>query len=150
MNIYDPIANALGIEPRVDIKDYPSLLPEDYNNERLPCPVIWTEDMRKECGIRQKKLIAEGKHYFSKNTERNNEMVRNGTHPFLDKEAQSKRGSIGGKKGSPKASNLKRMAEGKHIQNSIVTCPHCGKEGNYMVMKRWHFDKCKSYSSPLS
>lgn len=24
-----------------------------------------------------------------------------------------------------------------------VTCPHCGKIGGVMVMKRWHFDKCR-------
>jgi hypothetical protein len=25
-----------------------------------------------------------------------------------------------------------------------VSCPHCGKEGQYANMKRWHFDNCKS------
>lgn len=26
---------------------------------------------------------------------------------------------------------------------AIVTCPHCGKAGGRMGMKRWHFDACK-------
>jgi len=25
-----------------------------------------------------------------------------------------------------------------------VSCPHCGKEGGQSIMKRWHFNKCKS------
>ena len=24
-----------------------------------------------------------------------------------------------------------------------VTCPHCGKTGQKMIMARWHFDNCK-------
>jgi hypothetical protein len=32
--------------------------------------------------------------------------------------------------------------KGKHKQQ--VTCPHCGKSGGEIVMKRWHFDKCKN------
>ena len=27
--------------------------------------------------------------------------------------------------------------------NAISSCPHCGKEGQYRAMKRWHFDNCK-------
>lgn len=26
----------------------------------------------------------------------------------------------------------------------IVTCPHCGTEGNSTIMARWHFDRCKN------
>lgn len=28
-------------------------------------------------------------------------------------------------------------------KQSIVTCPHCKKEGGNATMPRWHFDKCK-------
>ena len=31
--------------------------------------------------------------------------------------------------------------------NSIAECPHCGKEGQYRAMKRWHFDKCREISN---
>jgi len=31
-----------------------------------------------------------------------------------------------------------------HSLNKLqVTCPHCGKHGQYSNMKRWHFDNCK-------
>jgi hypothetical protein len=29
------------------------------------------------------------------------------------------------------------------ISGSQITCPHCGKSGGVIGMKRWHFDKCK-------
>lgn len=28
-------------------------------------------------------------------------------------------------------------------KSKTVTCPHCYKEGQCMVMHRWHFDNCK-------
>lgn len=28
-------------------------------------------------------------------------------------------------------------------RKEIVECPHCGKQGVHINMKRWHFDKCK-------
>lgn len=31
-----------------------------------------------------------------------------------------------------------------HLNNPILTCPHCQKEGRGNTMKRWHFDKCKA------
>lgn len=146
MNIYDPIAIALGLPQTIDISEYP-----DYDSipktDITIRPIKWSDDMRKECGDRQRQLLSTGDHYFSKNTERNIAKVTNGTHPFLDREAQSRRGAKGGRKSSSSASNLKRMSEGKHVQVSTVTCPHCGKSGNYMIMKRWHFDNCKSYTS---
>lgn len=34
-----------------------------------------------------------------------------------------------------------------HHTKHMVVCPHCGKEGKSLVMKRWHFDNCKNQSS---
>jgi hypothetical protein len=28
--------------------------------------------------------------------------------------------------------------------NINVVCPHCNKTGNMPIMRRWHFDNCKS------
>ena len=28
-------------------------------------------------------------------------------------------------------------------KSKIVICPHCGKEGQMIIMGRWHFNKCK-------
>lgn len=104
----------------------------------------------------QKKRVENGSHHFLDGDwarERNMKMIREGTHifsgptnpvyhkpnPFLGGEIQRK-------------SNKKRVQEGTHNffdpnQNSNlmkVSCPHCGKTGQLRVMKRWHFDKCKS------
>lgn len=39
---------------------------------------------------------------------------------------------------------VKRLkTEGKHNTDMIVSCPHCGKSGQLVAMKRWHFDNCK-------
>lgn len=29
------------------------------------------------------------------------------------------------------------------IKQKTIVCPHCGKEGSVVNMKRWHFDSCK-------
>jgi len=31
-----------------------------------------------------------------------------------------------------------------HLNNPIIECPHCGKNGKGNSMKRWHFENCKS------
>ena len=30
-----------------------------------------------------------------------------------------------------------------NVNKTLSTCPHCGKTGQTMIMKRWHFDRCK-------
>ena len=101
----------------------------------------------------------------------NQKRVKEGTHPFLDKEAAKQR-------------NLKRIADGTHnlttdanpvyalikanqhhFQTSNpstkkindgshhfltdhpnkrqITCPHCNKTGGAVNMRRYHYDKCK-------
>ena len=30
-----------------------------------------------------------------------------------------------------------------------AVCPHCGKQGVLRSLKRWHFDRCKSYSGSI-
>ena len=119
----------------------------------------------------QTKLVKEGRHHWL-GPEHNQELVRSGKHPFLNKEAA-------------RARNLKRIAEGRHnltgpsnpVYNLIetgthhfqtnnpstqkindgthhfltnhpnkvqVTCLHCGKTGGQVNMKRYHFDQCKT------
>ena len=41
----------------------------------------------------------------------------------------------------------KQLANGKNPCAVDVTCPHCGKTGKQMIMKRWHFDRCRSLLS---
>ena len=30
-----------------------------------------------------------------------------------------------------------------HNSKKTLTCPHCDKEGTYLIMRRWHMDNCK-------
>ena len=62
-----------------------------------------------------------------------------------------------GRKHTPEAiektrqANLGRKKSAEHVakmklmpHNTMrLTCPHCGKEGDYKNMKRWHMDRCK-------
>lgn len=36
-----------------------------------------------------------------------------------------------------------QMANGNHNMLRKATCPHCGKYGHELALKRWHFEKCK-------
>lgn len=38
-----------------------------------------------------------------------------------------------------------RIKNGTHNMLTTLACPHCGKKGQGTVMKRWHFDNCKSH-----
>lgn len=42
----------------------------------------------------------------------------------------------------PKSEEAKKKY--KEAKRSISECPHCGKVGHTAIMKRWHFDKCKT------
>lgn len=38
----------------------------------------------------------------------------------------------------------KKISEEKRKRNlTIMTCPHCGKQGKFSGMKTWHFDNCR-------
>ena len=39
---------------------------------------------------------------------------------------------------------LKTLSDATHARNEqTVTCPYCGKHGQFTAMKRWHFANCK-------
>ena len=124
-------------------------------------------DLSKKC---QQRLVKEGRHHWQ-GPENNQNLVKRGIHPFLDRDSARRR-------------NLKRIeagthnligddnpvheliAQGKHHfqtnnpskkmiekgthhflinhPNKIqVECPHCGKVGGSTNMRRYHFDNCK-------
>ncbi len=62
--------------------------------------------------------IAEGTYHFLGESNPTHSRIANGTHNFLSNNPN---------KDMPK-----------------LTCPHCGKEGGRNLMKRYHFDNCKS------
>jgi hypothetical protein len=51
-------------------------------------------------------------------------------------------------KGIPKSPE--HIAHMKCHENNrkLVRCPHCKKQGQYVNMKRWHFENCKSLGKP--
>lgn len=51
--------------------------------------------------------------------------------------------SIGSKTGG-KIATAKDKEKGTGMFGKSI-CPHCGKEGNNVVMHRWHFDNCKFF-----
>lgn len=86
------------------------------------------------------KQIAEGVHNFLSGeiqSRTNMRRVKDGTHQFLSSEDASKR-------------NIKRLENGthhfltNHPNKAKVICPYCNKEGGAAIMKRWHFENCKS------
>lgn len=51
-------------------------------------------------------------------------------------------------KGKPKSGRMLEQAQeavvkAQEVALRTVACPHCGKEGTLLVLKRWHFDNCK-------
>lgn len=64
--------------------------------------------------------------------------MKEGTHNFLDREFQIQRGLRN------KEHQKKLVESGNHIFSKSVTCPFCDKTGKGAIMKRWHFDNCKT------
>lgn len=149
MDIYDPIALALGLTQTLDISQYHTLeedcqiIPFDTKPVK---PIEWTDEMRKECGDRQRISL------------------ENGTHGFITKrhiiaEAASKKAPEHNR--SPlmrevakhnaihrnKTDKMKNAAKNRMLHNNPnnikVTCPHCNKQGSKPIMSRYHFDNCK-------
>lgn len=80
--------------------------------------------------------------------------VQDGTHHFLNKEWQKEKALKSLEKGTHNFLNKdwhkkrvrKQLNEGNHpfVNRGKVICPHCQKEGDVNLMKRWHFDNCKA------
>jgi hypothetical protein len=47
------------------------------------------------------------------------------------------------KKGNPSLGGQISSSNPNHVNKKKITCPHCGKEGQYPAMKQWHYDNCK-------
>lgn len=52
-----------------------------------------------------------------------------------------------GLKGKPKSVDHIRNMKLRPQDTIRLTCPHCGKEGDYKNMKRWHMDNCRQSQS---
>ena len=105
-----------------------------------------------------RRLVKEGTHNFQGARNPNHQKIKDGSHPFLGKNnpvhALYATGShyVQTEEFSKLMSEVQRreLAKGVHpLQKGNRPkgiCPHCGKKGDLYVMKRWHFDKCKSIS----
>jgi hypothetical protein len=96
------------------------------------------------------KQIANGKNRFTDaEWQRQNQLkrVEDGTHHLLGGSIQRKYVSdgkhhfLGGKIQSN--TQMKLLAEGKHISQFKILCSHCGKSFNKGNYANWHGDKCK-------
>ena len=59
------------------------------------------------------------------------------------REAFAKNGAAKGGKKTGASNAKKAISNGKHMNQQLLTCPHCGKSNNQGNSKRWHFDNCK-------
>jgi len=145
--------------------DYGACLIMSY---RMNLPPEEMSRLSKAC---QTRLVEQGKHHWL-GPEHNKELVRTGKHPFLNKEAARARNLKRIAEGrhnltGPDNPVYNLIEAGKHhfqtnnpstlkINNGthhfltnhpnkvLVTCPHCGKTGGQVNMKRYHFDQCKT------
>jgi len=77
-----------------------------------------------------------------KEASRKNAITRKGRKMLPEQVAKSKESrKRNNKKIAPRSEEFKQKMRAKKIE--IVVCPHCGKEGQLIIMGRWHFDKCK-------
>jgi hypothetical protein len=93
------------------------------------------------------KLVANGTHNLLGDKNPVHKLVANGTHHLLGGEIQKASNRARVNDGSHHllgpSQNLKRVANGTHPGQILVTCPHCGKTGGKPGMVTSHFDKCK-------
>jgi hypothetical protein len=124
--------------------------------------------LAKQC---QDRIVKEGRHHWQ-GPDHNRDLVARGIHPFLDRNAARDRNLKRISEGTHNLigdtnpvhnliangqhhfqtnnpSKLKIQDGTHHFLNSHpnkvqITCPHCGKTGGAVNMKRYHFDNCKA------
>lgn len=81
-----------------------------------------------------------------------NTHYKNKTGLFGMSEEQKKQTAIAGGKisgklaverGTVSKAGKASIESPNHVNYKILICPHCGKEGKFTIMKRWHMDRCK-------
>jgi hypothetical protein len=72
-----------------------------------------------------------------KNSEKEKNKRRDGVKKYWDSLSDEVRKKI---------SESRKGKRGKQKnKESLILCPHCGKEGRASLIKRWHFDNCKIF-----
>lgn len=106
-----------------------------------------SEETKIKCGLAAKRKVVTPKmreNYKNSKLGKNNP---NFNKPITEETKEKIRKKMLGKK-LPKHSNWHKNND-HHTKHQVI-CPHCKKEGNSLAMKRWHFNKCKNYSSSSS
>lgn len=70
-------------------------------------------------------------------------LTENDVDTFLAENPSWRRGRAIANDSAFRQTGKRKMQDGSHIMLQSSVCPHCGKEGHAVVMKRWHFDNCK-------
>jgi hypothetical protein len=145
--------------------DYGACLIMSHRMNLTPAEI---SSLSKAC---QTRLVNTGKHHWL-GPEHNRKLVETGKHPFLNKEAARNRNlkriangthnlvgesnpvhkliDAGTHHFQTDNPSTKKIQDGSHhfLNNHpnkiLVTCPHCGKSGGKVNMKRYHFTQCKS------
>lgn len=90
------------------------------------------------------KQKAENKHNLSNPELRKiyiKKQIENRTHPFFNRELQSKKG----KKGAGASRNMRTSRfTANNPNNTLKTCEYCGKTTTAPMIGKWHGAKCKS------
>jgi len=107
-----------------------------------------TAELSRMC---QNRLVEAGTHHWL-GPDSNLRRIAAGTNPFGDLEWQKKKARelvkngkhnfLGGKIQS--RNNKKRLANGTHPSQIMMTCPHCGKTMGSSNYTKYHGDKCLS------
>lgn len=117
-----------------NLKGYPK---SEKHKANLQIPK--SEEHKKKIGDKHRgKIVSEAskaKMSESKIGEKNNRYGTKHTEETKSKQSLAS-------KGKPKSEDHKKKI--KEYANKNVSCPYCSKEGQNRIMKRWHFDKCKS------
>lgn len=82
-----------------------------------------------------------------RSTIRNNKLASEGNHPWQDPDLIERNRIRSKERMFDKDRNPAHKIENRQSASERlklkIECPHCGKIGNPMAMKRWHFDRCK-------
>jgi len=101
---------------------------------------ISSEQISILASLSAKKQVEKGIHNFlggKIQSESNRRRVEAGTHHLLGGNQQ-------------RMVTQRRLRDGthhfltNHPNKKVVECPYCLKSGGAMIMRRWHFDNCKS------
>jgi hypothetical protein len=104
---------------------------------------ILSEDHKRKLSVANKGKI-QTEESKRKNSESNKGRIISQEH--RDKISKSCKGRIPWNVGVPTSDAAKEKISKIHKGKSkpTKTCPHCGKNGSFNNMNRWHFDNCKS------